>query len=174
MGAMSAPVILIMTSLLQNEMKFQLPARIRIKSASREGYLARLLLADRIAELPGIETVETDAARLPGSITIHLVSDTARARKQKPPVLFCRISIEGINLQGLSDRDRYHVLARGWGTLAQDNVLVYLPQDEQELDVCWSIIQHAYNVLLGSPLESSPRPIVAARELPQFSRTTLQ
>lgn len=163
-----------MASLLQDEMKFQLPARIRGQCVSQEGCLARLLLADRIAELPGIETVENDPARLPSSITIHLVSDTAQARKQKPPVLFCRISKEGINLQGLSDRDRYQVLARGWGTLAQDNVLVYLPQDKHELEVCWSILQHAYNTLLGMPLKSSPRQNAAISELPQFSRTTLQ
>jgi hypothetical protein len=163
-----------MASLLQNEMKFQLPARIRSKHASQEGCLARLLLADRIAELPGIETVENDPARLPCSITIHLIGDNTRARKQKPPVLFCRISKDGINLQGLSDRDRYQVLARGWGMLAQDSVLVYLPQDEHELEVCWSILQHAYHALLGLLLNSSPRQNVAAGELPQFSRTTLQ
>ncbi|HNP37203.1 MAG TPA: hypothetical protein PKK10_15240 [Woeseiaceae bacterium] len=163
-----------MISLPEDNTRFQLPTRIRTKRTPADSYLVRLTLADRIATLPGIEAVENGSTTLPCSITIHLVTDATASRKQTPPRMLCRLSKDGISVHGLSNRDRHLVLSRGWGSLSADSVLVHLPRDDEELEVCWTILQHAYNSLLNFSDCSRTPEIAAFGELPRFSRTTLQ
>jgi hypothetical protein len=163
-----------MVALLQENSQFQLPTRIRSKLAATDGSLARLALADRIAELPGIRTVENGSQALPSGVGVFLQDQSGSIRKQLPPRLLCDISRDGIRVHGLSDPDRKRILSRGWGSLLHDSVLIFLPRDDAELEVCWSILQHAYSCLNTVSARPPSMRRAGFGELPRFSRTTLQ
>lgn len=163
-----------MVALLQENTQLQLPSRIRSKLAATDGGLARLALAERISELPGIRTVETGSQLLPSGVSVFLQDHSGSIRKQLPPRLLCNISRDGIRVHGLADRDRNQILSRGWGSLTQDSVLVYLPRDDMETEVCWSILQHAYNSLTTVSVRPPSVRRASVGALPRFSRTTLQ
>jgi hypothetical protein len=154
--------------------RIHLPARIRAKTTPETGFSSRLALADRIAELPDIQTVENGADTLPCCVDVYLCKQSWSARKQQAPPLLCSISKEGVAIRGLSNWDKHRVLCGGWGRLERDHVIAFLPRDEMELEVCWSILQRAYDSLsaasVGAPLM---RP-ASVLDLPRFSRTTLQ
>jgi len=153
---------------------FQLPARSRSKQTSADVLSARLALAERISELPDIETVEDAEATVPWSVDVYVKVPTRSLRKRQPPVLFCRIGRDGVGVYGLGNSDRHQALSRGWGKLARDSVTLHFPRDVTELDVCWDLLQRAYRSLIQSSAQSSPRRSVAwAGDLPSFSRTTL-
>lgn len=153
---------------------FLLPVRIRSKKASADALAARLALAERLADLPDIKTVEDTTGTVPWSVEVHLQVPAVSIFRQPRTVLFCCMSRDGIGVHGLSDRDRYQVLSRGWGKLARDGVLLYHPRDAGELDVCWDVLQRARRSLIQSSAQSSPaRSVAWAGDLPRFSRTTL-
>ena len=164
-----------MAVLARDISRSRLPARIRVKSAPDDSIASRLALADRIAQLPGIETVEDRWDSTLRSVDVFLRRQPVSLRKQWPPTRLCSISVKGISVYGLSDPDRHQVLSRGWGRLAQDGVLMFLPRDEAELDVCWDVLQRAYHSLIQASAQTAPvRTIVWGGNLPRFSRTTLQ
>jgi len=154
--------------------RFSLPARVRTRKPTQVDFSSRLALADRIADLPGIHTVEHIDGSLPCSVDVYLSGPDGPARKPTTSTLLCNISREGICVQGLADWDKYQVLCRGWGKLQQNRVLIHLPRDSGELEVCWTILERAFDSLT-KPME--PRVAIKKQsrlDLPRFSRTTHQ
>ena len=154
--------------------RFVLPTRIRIKHAPGESLWARLALADRIAQLPGVQTVEPDVPGLPVCVDIMISRSNTSSRKCCPPQLLCSISRDGIAVYGLQSWDKHQVLSRGWGQLKKDHVLLRLPRDEGELDVCWDILQRANHTLLEVLAGAKPVRIAWNDDLPKMSRTNLR
>jgi hypothetical protein len=83
------------------------------------------------------------------------------------------IGYNGISLPGLTDPERHQVLSRGWGRLDRQRVLLYLPRDESELAICWSILYRAYNSIINSPEQMSASPRAHFDDYPEPSHTSL-
>ena len=153
----------------------QLPVRIRSRKASPDALGLRQALAQRLSELPDVTVIESPDATVPCSMDAHLRVPALHDAERHVAPLFCSLTEEGIGICGLSDRDRYQVLARGWGRLTRRCVLLHLPRDTGEMDVCWEILQRAYRSLNQPSARSSiMRPMARVDNLPSFSRTTLQ
>jgi hypothetical protein len=154
---------------------FQLPVRIRSRKVPADALGLRLALSRHLSELPDLTVIESPDATVPWSMDAYLrLSDLAAGEREfEPP--FCSLDEDGISVHGLSDRDRYQVLARGWGRLTRRSVVLHPPRDAGELEVCWEILQRAYRSLIQSSARSSSmRSIARVDNLPSFSRTTLQ
>jgi hypothetical protein len=162
-----------MVAVFRDEPHFAVPLRARVSGLSHDSNQARLELAGRIAELPGIHTVDNSPESLPSSVTVFLDGDHVPARKRTPPRTLCVISRDGLCVHGLSLRDRRHLASQGWGTLAQERVQIYMPRNEDEVDVCWTILRHAHCSLLNISARAPGSRHAFYRELPRFSRTTL-
>ena len=154
--------------------RLQLPARIRVGATPDAGFASRLALADRIAGLPDIQTVERDLDTLPCSVDVYLCKPTSSARKQRAAALLCSISRDGIAVRGLSNRDKYQVLCSGWGKLQGDHVVVFLPRSLSELEVCWRILCRAHLALSAASADAPLQRMASPWDLPRFSRTPLQ
>lgn len=154
--------------------RYQLPARIRTKKVPENGFSCRLALADRIADLPGIHAEEKGSDTLPARVDVYLQRVSLSPRKQREPILLCSISCDGVAVQGLSKWDKHQVLRGGWGKLERDHVLIFLPKDFEELEVCWGLLHRAYSCLSDAPVQTPLARSAAAGRLPRFSRTTLQ
>ena len=153
--------------------RFVLPTRVRSRLAPSTGYAGRSRLAGRIAALPGIQAVE-DAREFPASIVgMYQPQSQASAHTCTPAVPFCRIAANGVSVAGLYDSERHHVLSRGWGRLENRSMLLFLPRDDDEFDVCWYILQHAYQRISNPPASLRPAARPPLPELPEYSRTTL-
>jgi len=154
--------------------RYRLPARIRSKMAPDGGISFRLALADRIADLPGIQVVDDYTDTQPCSARIYLECPAVSSRNRPAPVLLGSIRRHKLEIQGLNDWDKYQVLSSGWGKVRRDHVAIYLPRDDGELEVCWRILCRAYQSL-SEALARIPRLAGATRwDLPRFSRETLQ
>lgn len=147
--------------------RLRLPTRIRGKKEEDARAERHLTLAERIAGLPGIELVRQDAESLPTDVTAYVL-DSASAETR----LLCMLQAHGITVHGLDDWDRHQVVSRGWGKLARDCVLLFIPRDDDEVEVCWDILKRAGNRLCHSSAVRTRR--VSAWGLPSYSRTTLQ
>jgi hypothetical protein len=155
--------------------QFHLPVRIRSRRASAADLDIRLALAEHLSDLPELTAAEAADTTVPWSVDMYLQTPAASPCERRPASLFCSVRHDGIGVHGLSDRDRYQVLARGWGRLARDSVILYMPRDVGELEVCWEILQRAYRSLIQSSVRNSPmRRSAWSDNLPRFSRTTLQ
>ena len=155
--------------------RFKLPARIRNKRNTAGDFEARIALADRIADLPGIETIERNNEAVPSRVDIYLRREsTDRGLKRKPPRLLCSLDRESVTVSGLDRWGRYQVLASGWGRLVDDLVCVDLPRDRKELEAVWSIVQRAYNRLYDSSAQEPGSLVLSTWDWPKFSRTSLQ
>lgn len=153
---------------------YHLPSRIRARKASTDGFACRLALAERIAALPGIQTVEEATGTLPCRVDVYLQAPSTSIRRQHDAQLLCTIGRDGIEVHGLREWHRHQVLRGGWGKLGRDHVLIFMPRDDEELDVCWAVLQCAHQCLLDI---SAMGPLVRKAlswELPRFSRTALQ
>ncbi len=135
----------------------------------------RLALVDRIADLPGIEAVEHSINQLPRQIDIyvHNTIHEQPMRKRRRDLL-CSLSAVGIVVPGLDRWTRHQVVLRHWGCPLRDHVMLYMPRDDDELDVCWNIIRQAYDAFFATATKAHGRYSLMARDLPKFSRTTLQ
>jgi len=153
--------------------RFRLPTRIRTRLGLETAYPAHFELADRIAELPYVRTVEDALDVLPSTVAVFLQPDTSPARKRQAAVLFCRINNAGISVEGLTDTERHHVLSRGWGKLENRRIRLLLPRDDGELAVCWDILCRAYRSIINSPACLLTVPTASVTELPEYSRTSL-
>ncbi len=162
-----------MTALLLDSDPFALPARIRNRLVPDEGFQARFELADRLAGLPLAETVANGNGALPGTSCVYLRMDNPATHRRLPALLFCRIDCTGISVEGLSDSERHRVLCRGWGKLESRRVKLFMPRDDEELDVCWSILYRAYCSIINSPHASATMPRAIFDDLPEVSRTCL-
>ena len=158
----------------QGAKRFHLPARIRAKKVPENGFSCRLALADRIADLPGIYAEEKGSDTLPGRVDVYLQPFSYSMRKQPEPILLCSIGRDGVAVHGLSEWEKHQVLCGGWGTLERDHVLIFLPKDFEELEVCWGLLRRAYSSLSDASVQTPLARSAAAGRLPRFSRTTLQ
>ena len=155
--------------------RFQLPARIRANKTAPEDLAARLALADRIADIPGVDAVECGDDTVPRQVAIYLREATARRTIRVPrPLLLCRLGTDGIVVHGLDNWAKHQVVMRGWGRLLYDRVLLFLPRDDNEVETCWSIIRQAYDSLFDPSASHSGTRNTSAWDMPKFSRTSLQ
>ena len=163
-----------MATTAQDLEHYQLPARIRAKKEPDDSLACRLSLADRIAGLANIHSVENVTDTLPCRVDIYLQVPSVSIRRQHDAYLLCTIGRDGVHLHGLSEWDRHQVLRGGWGRLEHDHVLIFLPRNNEELEVCWEMLQRAYqnlsSVSATGPLVRKSHPW----DLPRFSRTALQ
>ena len=155
--------------------RFTLPARIRSARKSAGDFSARMALVDRIADLPGIETVECNDDSFPRRVEIFLRREASdRVLKRKAPRLLCGLDCDGVTVTGLSRWERHQVLANGWGKLVDDQVCVFLPRDHKELEIVWNVVQRAYDRLIGPGTLESGSLVISTWDWPRFSRTSLQ
>jgi len=155
--------------------RFKLPARLRNKRNTAGKLEARMALADRIADLPGIETIERADDTVPCRIDVYLRRECPdQMLKSKPARLFCSLDRDNLTVRGLDRWGQHQVLSGGWGSLADERVCVHLPRDRKELEAVWSIVQRAYSSFFNS---SEPEPgsiVLSTWDWPRFSRTSLQ
>jgi hypothetical protein len=168
------PVFAHMVAVLMEQPRFEVPARIRDEGSFADSHHAGLLLADRIAAMPCIRTVENGGEALPSSVAVYLDEGRAPARKRMPPVTLCVIRRNDLTVYGLDLEDRRHLVTRGWGEAEHDRVRMFLPRDEREVDILWTILQHAHCALLNPSARSTVARHRVNGDLPRFSRTTLQ
>ena len=154
--------------------RLRLPARVRTLQSPDNNIPVRLALADRIADLPGIQAADHDPADDWKNVDVLLLPRVTARRKQRQPLLLCNIRADGIVVQGLINRHRHQVLSRGWGRLRENSVLLYLPRDEEELEIVWSILRCAYDSVMVVSAGASPVRAAWFDGLPSFSRTNLQ
>jgi hypothetical protein len=155
--------------------RLRLPARIRNKRNTAEDFEARVALADRIAELPGIEIIERRDEEVPCRIDIYLShEDSNRRPLGKPAFLFCSFDRESVTVSGLDQWNRYQVLSYGWGKLVEDRVRVFLPRDRRELETVWLIVQSAHSRLFDASVPETGSQTISTWDWPKFSRTSLQ
>lgn len=152
--------------------RLKLPTRIRSAVESSQGFAPRLSLADRIAGLQGVNVTEGDCDA--GLYAVRVVLTAPMDAKLAPEklTLFAEISRDGIVLHGLSGWDKHQVLSSGWGKLRKRHVVLYLPRDERELEVCWTILQRAYDCLLDLSTDPSRYNTYIA-DLPHFVRPSI-
>ena len=164
-----------MRSTTSEPKRFILPDRYRGKVASTGNLAARLALIDRIADLPGIDAVERNDELLPRRVDVFLRTDLAdQVLKRRPGTFFLGIGPQGLTLQGLSRWERHQVLAHGWGELVDDQVRVFSPRNNEELDVIWKIVRRAYDRLYKPATLRNASPVMTTWQLPRVSRTYLQ
>lgn len=132
-------------------------------------------MADRIADLPGIVTAESTTDTVPREVRIYLPTPIhRRSIRSHYGALLCAISSDGVVIHGLSRAQRHQVLSRGWGRLVSDAVLLFLPRNDAELEICWSLLRSAYDRLHDPSATHQGAVRVSIWDLPSFSRTTLQ
>jgi len=163
-----------MATAAQDLQHYQLPSRIRATKTPENAFSCRIALADRIACLDSIRVVEDDTNTLPCRVEVYLQAPSNSIRRQHDALSLCSIGRDGIRIYGLRQWDRHQVLRGGWGKLERDHVLIFLPRDSDELEVCWDVLQRAYQNLSSI---SAMSPLVRKTvhwDLPRFSRTALQ
>ena len=128
--------------------------------AIRDTLELRLQLAERIAGLPHIHTVEDTSRTLPWSVDVFVQPPIVSLRKQRHSFLLCTLS---------------HDSVRVYGPGKQESTVLSMPVDPDELEACWEAIRVAHDRLLSA--SAATRPVRTAAwpgRLPSFSRTTLQ
>ena len=153
---------------------YYLPARIRGRKASEDDFSCRIALAERLAGLAGIRTIEDGSSPMPGRVDVILQAPDSLVRRPHEAILLCRIGRDGIAIFGLNEWDRHQVLRGGWGRLVSDHVVMHLPRDFEELEVCWGVLQRAYRYLSDLSAQGRPARKTPPCNLPRFSRTSLQ
>ena len=154
---------------------FPIPERAPTHVDTGDGLATRLMLAERIAELENIKTVEEGDGTLPRSVGVYVQPPVVSTRRQSPAALLCRISHDAIVVCGLDAVCRNRIIERGWGESTGEAVRLLMPQDLDELGLCWKIVQHAHQRLLDATTAAAPRRARGWPDnLPRFSRTTLQ
>jgi hypothetical protein len=53
------------------------------------------------------------------------------------------------------------LLTNGWGRLANDQVRVYLPRDQKELEIVWRVIRQAYDRFTSPQIPESGSVVVS-------------
>ena len=157
---------------VSDENRFCLPARIRTRLVPEPIRPASFDLAERLAGLPFAEAIEGTYASA-AAVSIFLHPTGSQDASHSTSALLCRISSAGISVEGLSDRERHQVLSKGWGRLENRRIRLYTPRDDEELDVCWTILGRAYDSILSAPASASTAPRASVAELPEYSYTCL-
>jgi len=137
--------------------RFRLPSRIRNSTRSLPGIRLRLVLADRIADMPGVTMIRNSGDTGAHDFRFLLRAGAGSAIDRTPDRMFCQVRLDGIVVHGLMPWDIHRVLSRGWGRSCGRDVMLHLPRHKGELDVCWLIVQRAYDCLCRSPAASGTR-----------------
>ena len=153
--------------------RFKLPTRVRFGPDLIDAFVPRIALAERISELPETIVRERGDDTLSRSVDVYIQGQVTRLGKVSPARLFCRINHESITVFGLDDWEKHQVLASGWGSLHQRNVILHMPRNETETDICWTILRQAYDALRTSSVPPGMR-LTPRRVWPSYSRTKLQ
>ncbi|NIL93654.1 MAG: hypothetical protein GTO71_04275 [Woeseiaceae bacterium] len=154
--------------------RLHLPGRIRSKRSAADGSVYSLALAKRLGGQPRIAVGVASDGSMPQTFRIHLASPSRESISGDAGTLICQLSRDGFTVYGLSDADRHQVLRTGWGRLQHDHVVLHVPRDEEELDICWLIIEQAFQALAVTPADFRGMRSTAPWDLPRFSRTPLQ
>ena len=155
--------------------RFNLSARLRNKRKSPGDFSARVALIDRIADLPGIETVERNDETTPRRVEIYLRREASdRVLGRRAAQMLCSLDCNGVFLHGLDRWERYQVLVKGWGKLVEHEVCVYLPRDSKELEIVWDVVHRAYDRLMGPGTPEAGSLVISTWDWPRISRTSLQ
>jgi len=154
--------------------RLMLPPRIQAKIAPSDGCLARLALADRIADLPGIVTVDKVIDKNHFSVNVFVQLDSGSPKRQATPIHFCSINHDGLEIFGLVDADKAAIVSNAWGKLETRHVLVFLPRDDAEVEVCWRILSLAYERLTELASGARRTRAISPWARPYFSRSKLQ
>lgn len=162
-----------MSTAARDVSRFILPVRVQARQARDDSLAARLALADRIADLPGIHATDHDPNGGSWSVDVFVTQGAPSIRKQRPAKLLCRIGHDGIVAFGLSNADRHQVLSRGWGRPHGDGVMLFLPRDEDELEMAWDILFRAYETMMCESAAAIPVRTAWFDGMPSFSRTNL-
>jgi hypothetical protein len=164
-----------MATTARNECRFSLPARIRTGNAYSNQFATKLALIDRIADLHGIETVEHNSDAVPSHVDVYLTRrSTVPDRKKLAPPLLCSLNSKDLTIEGLDNWARHQVVSNGWGKLISNSVLVFLPRDDYELEVCWSIVQRAYDNQFDTSATAPGSQRVSTWDWPKTSYRTIQ
>lgn len=151
--------------------RFRLPMRQRTLRSKGDTLTPRIALADLLASLPNIVTKESSTNTLSRDVDVYVGwRETDWVRHASRSSLLCRISADGILVHGLSDDEIQEITSQGWGRVCSDGVHVFPPCDEDDLQNCWRILQHAYNSVSASMKSAAAAPSL----LPSFSPTRLQ
>jgi hypothetical protein len=154
---------------------FPIPERAPAQVDPGDGLATRLMLAERIAELENIKTIEEAGRTLPRTVGVYVQAPVVSLRRQRPVALLCTISHDVIVVCGLDAVCRNRIIERGWGENSGDGVRLLMPQDLDELNLCWKIVQHAHKRLIDATTAAAPKRVNGWPDnLPRFSRTTLQ
>ncbi len=154
--------------------RLHLPARIRSKRSVADELAFRLALAERLGGLPSIEAGVAPDGSMPQTFRFRIATPSRESISSDAGTLICQLSQDGFAVYGLSDSDRHQVLRTGWGRLQHDHVVLHAPRDEEELDICWHIIEQAVQTLAVTPSDFRGLRSTAPWDLPRFSRTPLQ
>lgn len=155
--------------------RFTLPARIRAQKAESEKLEALRTLTDRVTGLPGIEAVACDNDTATPRLAVYFHGARAgRTLRNSYASLLCNLGSDGIGIYGLDGWAKHQVVMRGWGKLIGDRAQLFLPRDDEELEICWSILRRAYDSLFDATASKPATGRRSSWDLPQFSRTTLQ
>jgi len=153
--------------------RFELAKRARTQQHFSDELETKMMLIDRVTALTGIEVVERGNDELPCQFDALLKRDSSKRLRKKESALFCKLRHDGITIYGLDQSATYQIVSRGWGKLLLDGVILFLPRNNLELDIVWTLVQRAYNNLLHPSARNPGRHIVSTWDLPRFSRTTL-
>ena len=155
--------------------RFKLPTRIRSRMRNGAENKSRMDLIDRIADLQGIRLAEHDDEAAPRRVNVYLETARCVSRNRHDEIsLLCSLGREGIAVYGLDRWARHQVLARSWGGLNRDSVLVYPPRDSNELEAVWQIVRRAYDNRQSAPEKEDGTQVISTWDVPKFSRTSLQ
>lgn len=163
-----------MTATLHKPARFELPTRVCAERKAARRIDATMALVDRIADLPGIETVERRDDSVPCQVDVYLKRDPERQLRSHPATLFCSLTADSVVVRGLDLWAQHKVISSGWGKLDFDRVRIYPPRNRRELEVVWKILQRAHDKLFKPSANIPGAHIVSTWDLPKFSRTTLQ
>lgn len=163
---MATPALVISQSIL--------PDRARLRQAFSNDLAVRLKLAERIASLAGARVFDHDPNGDWTNVDVVVTPPSRSFRKEPEPVLLCSIATDGIVVHGLDDASRHRVLSRGWGRLHGANTLLFMPRDDDELEIVWSLLLSAHQQLIYTPAAAVPVHGARITRLPSFSRTRLQ
>jgi hypothetical protein len=148
-----------------------LPTRIRTKPPQADALTPRIALAERLADLKDIVTVDNGSGTCPGGVDLLLSRPAMPAENQLGPWRLCSIDAGGLRIFCMSDWDKYQVIARRWGNLQDGHVFVAMPRDDNEVEVCWDILRRAYNYLAEVVADVRHKRLATTWNLPHFSRS---
>jgi len=156
---------------VEQTVRLMLPMRIRSKVSQADALAPRIALIERLADFDDIVAVEDASGTCPGGVDLILTQPASPDEQQPGPWRLCNIDAAGLRIFHMSDWDKYQVIARRWGHLQDGHVLVPMPRDDHEVEVCWNILARAYDYLAVVIADVRCKRLAPTWNLPHFSRS---